>query len=433
MIVVPAIDIRHGQVVRLRQGRSEEQTTYGHDPAEAARRWEAEGARRLHLVDLDAAIDALAPARGRRGGDRRGLDPGGDRRRAPLDGGRPPLPRRGGRAADLRDRGGDPPRGRGGGGRALARRGGGGHRRPGRQGHRGRVEGRHRAPGPGPRGAGQGLGCRARAVHRRLAATGPSTGPNLEAIAEMARGTGLRITAAGGVSTLDDLVRLRTLEELGVDEAISGKALYDECFTLAEAHAALAARRENADAGQAPRPLPRRGPRPRGEGREVRLDPRRRRPRGGGHPLRRRGRRRAGVPRHHRVLGRPSHRPRHGAAGGRRGLPALHRRGRGAHRRRRRGAPAGRGGQGRGEHRRGGQPCAPPGALPAVRLPGGGAGHRRPRHGPGRLGGLRPRGPDAHRHATRWSGPGRVSRTAPGRSSSRAWTGTARRTASTSP
>ena len=37
MIVVPAIDIRHGQVVRLRQGRSEEQTTYGHDPAAAAR------------------------------------------------------------------------------------------------------------------------------------------------------------------------------------------------------------------------------------------------------------------------------------------------------------------------------------------------------------------------------------------------------------
>ncbi len=57
----------------------------------------------------------------------------------------------------------------------------------------------------------------------------------------MARGTGLRITAAGGVSTLDDLVALRALEELGVDEAISGKALYDECFTLAEAQAALAA------------------------------------------------------------------------------------------------------------------------------------------------------------------------------------------------
>jgi phosphoribosylformimino-5-aminoimidazole carboxamide ribonucleotide (ProFAR) isomerase len=69
---------------------------------------------------------------------------------------------------------------------------------------------------------------------------GTLDGPNLDAIAEMARGTGLRITAAGGVSTLDDLVRLSALEELGVDEAISGKALYDECFTLAEARATLA-------------------------------------------------------------------------------------------------------------------------------------------------------------------------------------------------
>ena len=60
----------------------------------------------------------------------------------------------------------------------------------------------------------------------------------------MARGTGLRVTAAGGVSTLDDLVRLRALEELGVDEAISGKALYDGCFTLADARATLAGPRE---------------------------------------------------------------------------------------------------------------------------------------------------------------------------------------------
>ena len=73
MIVVPAIDIRHGKVVRLRQGRSEEQTTYGHDPAEAARRWEGEGAERLHLVDLDAH-----PVRAPR---ERVLDEGGGRSR----------------------------------------------------------------------------------------------------------------------------------------------------------------------------------------------------------------------------------------------------------------------------------------------------------------------------------------------------------------
>ncbi|HEX9187168.1 MAG TPA: HisA/HisF-related TIM barrel protein, partial [Vicinamibacteria bacterium] len=60
MIVVPAIDIRRGRVVRLRQGRAEDETVYAEDPAEVARRFEADGAERLHLVDLDAAIDDLA-------------------------------------------------------------------------------------------------------------------------------------------------------------------------------------------------------------------------------------------------------------------------------------------------------------------------------------------------------------------------------------
>ena len=58
MIVVPAIDVRGGKVVRLKQGQLREEQVYGSDPAEAARRWEAEGATRLHLVDLDAAISS---------------------------------------------------------------------------------------------------------------------------------------------------------------------------------------------------------------------------------------------------------------------------------------------------------------------------------------------------------------------------------------
>jgi phosphoribosylformimino-5-aminoimidazole carboxamide ribotide isomerase len=60
LIVVPAIDVRRGKVVRLRQGRAEDETVYDHDPAEVARRWAGEGAERIHLVDLDAAIDGLA-------------------------------------------------------------------------------------------------------------------------------------------------------------------------------------------------------------------------------------------------------------------------------------------------------------------------------------------------------------------------------------
>lgn len=55
MIVIPAIDLRGGRVVRLVRGGYEAETVYEEDPAEAARRFEAEGARRLHVVDLDAA------------------------------------------------------------------------------------------------------------------------------------------------------------------------------------------------------------------------------------------------------------------------------------------------------------------------------------------------------------------------------------------
>lgn len=53
--VYPAIDVREGRVVRLEQGDYERETTYGHDPLQAAVRYAAQGARWLHLVDLDAA------------------------------------------------------------------------------------------------------------------------------------------------------------------------------------------------------------------------------------------------------------------------------------------------------------------------------------------------------------------------------------------
>lgn len=54
--VFPAIDLRGGKVVRLRQGDSNRQTTYADDPAKVARRWLAEGSRWLHVVNLDGAF-----------------------------------------------------------------------------------------------------------------------------------------------------------------------------------------------------------------------------------------------------------------------------------------------------------------------------------------------------------------------------------------
>lgn len=55
MELFPAIDLRGGKVVRLYQGDYSRQTTYGDDPVEQARRFEAEGAKWLHVVDLDGA------------------------------------------------------------------------------------------------------------------------------------------------------------------------------------------------------------------------------------------------------------------------------------------------------------------------------------------------------------------------------------------
>ena len=56
MLLLPAIDLMDGQVVRLRQGRADQKTVYSDDPASLARRWQDEGGDYLHVVDLDAAF-----------------------------------------------------------------------------------------------------------------------------------------------------------------------------------------------------------------------------------------------------------------------------------------------------------------------------------------------------------------------------------------
>ncbi|ANB01659.1 1-(5-phosphoribosyl)-5-[(5-phosphoribosylamino)methylideneamino]imidazole-4-carboxamide isomerase [Ectothiorhodospira sp. BSL-9] len=56
MLVIPAIDLKEGKCVRLRQGRMDDSTVFSENPVEMAARWVDEGARRLHLVDLDGAI-----------------------------------------------------------------------------------------------------------------------------------------------------------------------------------------------------------------------------------------------------------------------------------------------------------------------------------------------------------------------------------------
>ena len=70
MIVIPAVDLRGGRCVRLREGRADAETVFSDDPVAMAVQWARAGARRLHVVDLDGAF-AGAPRQTASGEGRR--------------------------------------------------------------------------------------------------------------------------------------------------------------------------------------------------------------------------------------------------------------------------------------------------------------------------------------------------------------------------
>ena len=347
MIVVPAIDLRGGKVVRLKQGQLQEETVYGSDPAEAARRWEEEGAQRLHVVDLDAAISGK---------------PQFDAIAAIIDAVKIPVEVGGGlrvleNAMRYRERGAD---------RVIF--GTAAVADPGVVQEAARLwpeavavaldarDGKVAVAGwkeittvdaARPGGAVKAWGVRAHPVHGRAARRHARRARTWPASSSMAaRGRPARHRRAAASPSWTTSRRLRALEPLGVDEVIVGKALYEQRFTLAEAQAEAArlmlAKRLvpclDVDRGRVVK------------GVKLRVPARRRRSRGVRGPLRRGGRGRARVPRHHRLLRRAAHRARHGAPRGRHRVPALH----GGRRRalgggRRRAAARGRG-QGGGQH-----------------------------------------------------------------------------------
>lgn len=240
MIVVPAIDIRGGKVVRLKQGELQREQVYGSDPSAVARMWEEEGAERLHIVDLDAAIsgkpqfDAVAsvieavsiPVEV--GGGLRALE----------------------NAMRYRDRGADRV-----------------------------IFGTAAVASPGvvqqavmlwPAAVAVALDAREgkvalagwqeittvavsdltaqvrswgvqRIQYTDVLRDGTLVGPNLASIEQVARDSGMRVTAAGGIASLDDVRDVAALEGLGVDELVVGKALYEKRFTFAEAREAAGA------------------------------------------------------------------------------------------------------------------------------------------------------------------------------------------------
>jgi phosphoribosylformimino-5-aminoimidazole carboxamide ribotide isomerase len=237
-VVVPAIDLRAGRVVRLKEGRPEDETRYSSDPAAVARDFEAQGAQRIHVVDLDGAIDGR---------------PQPDVVAAIIDAVHIPIEVGGGirsveGAARYLARGAD----RVIFGTAALENPAAVQETVSRFGAAVAVALDARAGKVAVRGWQEVSGEDAVALARRIAGwgvvriqytdvsrDGMLVGPNVEATAEVARAAGVRVTAAGGVSTLDDLMRLAARIGDGIDEAIVGKALYERRFTMAEALAAV--------------------------------------------------------------------------------------------------------------------------------------------------------------------------------------------------
>jgi phosphoribosylformimino-5-aminoimidazole carboxamide ribotide isomerase len=238
-VVVPAIDLRAGRVVRLKEGRPEDETRYSSDPVAVAREFESQGAQRLHVVDLDGAIDGR---------------PQPDVVAAIIDAVRIPIEVGGGirsvegasryiaRGADRVIFGTaaleDPATvkdavSRFGAAVAVAL-----DARDGKVATRGwQNVSSEDAVEVARRIASWGV---ARIQYTDVSRDGMLVGPNVEATAEVARAAGVRVTAAGGVSALADLTRLARHLTDGIDEAIVGKALYERRFTLPDAIAAVA-------------------------------------------------------------------------------------------------------------------------------------------------------------------------------------------------
>ncbi|GHJ06653.1 1-(5-phosphoribosyl)-5-[(5-phosphoribosylamino)me thylideneamino] imidazole-4-carboxamide isomerase [Micromonospora humidisoli] len=238
LTLLPAVDVADGQAVRLVQGAAGSETAYG-DPLDAALAWQNDGAEWIHLVDLDAAFGRgsnaalLAEVVGKL--DVRVELSGGIRDDASL---RAALATGAARVnigtaaledpqwcdricAEYGDRvaiGLDVR------GRTLSARG---WTRDG--GDLWEVLARLDAAGA------------SRYVVTDITKDGTMRGPNLDLLGEVCARTDAPVIASGGVSTLEDLRALATLEAAGVEGVIAGKALYAGAFTVAEALATLRA------------------------------------------------------------------------------------------------------------------------------------------------------------------------------------------------
>lgn len=233
--IIPAIDMLDGKCVRLSQGRFDRVTVFADDPAEMARRWVSEGARRLHLVDLNGsrmgAPQELETVRRiaktvdvplQLGGGIRSieiarevLEAGVERvifgTSAALD---PAL------AEDVFAQLGD---------RAIL----GVDARDGFVAVKGWEETTSEEAVEFARRM-QGLGAK-RVIYTDISRDGMLQGANVAAMKRMAEALDIPVIASGGVSTVEDIRALKRIEDSGIEGAILGKALYTGAMNLADA------------------------------------------------------------------------------------------------------------------------------------------------------------------------------------------------------
>ena len=234
MLIIPAIDLRDGCCVRLAQGRKDATKIYNADPVEVALSFEDDGTEMLHVVDLDGAFSE-PNSRNRKvlqkiidtvgipvqfGGGLRATEDGSEVidmgvQRVVIGTVAAESPQT---FAEMLAKFGskiivvgiDAVRGH------TATRGW-------------EAEAEIDALTLARRVAAIGV---ERVVYTDIQRDGMLTGPNIEQTSLIARETGLRVTASGGVSSIDDLLKLKAVSESGVDSVIIGKALYERRFTL---------------------------------------------------------------------------------------------------------------------------------------------------------------------------------------------------------
>ena len=238
MLIIPAIDLRNGQCVRLTQGRKETVTVYDGDPVAVALGFQEAGARMLHIVDLDAAfsepnsrnrqvlgeIIRAASISVQLGGGIRTIQDANT------------VVELGVTRIVIGTLAVESPETL----KTLVEMFGSDRIAVGIDAHDGQVvtrgweeRGEMTALALARRVAKLGV---ERVVYTDVSRDGMLSGVNIEQTCRLARESGLKVTASGGISSLEDIAQLRKVSgDCGIDSVIVGKALYEGRFTLSEA------------------------------------------------------------------------------------------------------------------------------------------------------------------------------------------------------